>query len=75
MNKTVYILEEAHSREDDQEAVEMFIEYQQNLGVDLAFQNFDQELKDIKFQYRRPYGLIIIARDQKRKSIGCAGIR
>lgn len=42
---------------------EMFSEYQQWLGVDLCFQDFENELKGLPGKYAPPKGEIFIARE------------
>jgi putative acetyltransferase len=42
---------------------EMFMEYQQWLGVDLCFQDFENELAGLPGKYAPPGGEIYIARD------------
>ena len=56
-------------------AVNLFKEYASQIGVDLSFQNFNQELADIKSQYARPKGVLYIAYDKEQQPIGCFGIR
>ena len=56
-------------------ATSFFKEYAAQIGVDLSFQNFNQELVDLKSQYARPLGVLYIAYDQEQKPIGCFGIR
>lgn len=52
----------------------LFKEYAQSLGVDLSFQDFENELQTIAQQYNRPDGaLLLIFKGQE--GIGCAGIR
>lgn len=56
-------------------AKELFKEYSTQIGVDLSFQNFEQELLSLKSQYTRPKGVIYIAYNDKEESVGCFGIR
>lgn len=75
INKTEIKLSEAESTKDYQNAAELFKEYACELGFDLEFQNFEEELKNIKAQYSRPYGIIILAQETGKKPVGCVGIR
>jgi putative acetyltransferase len=57
-------------------AKELFTEYAESLKIDLNFQNFEIELKEINSQYNKPYGgLIIIIDNYSGEAIGCIGIR
>ncbi len=58
-----------------QVAVNLFKEYAAQIGVDLSFQNFNQELANLKNQYARPKGALYIAYDEEQNPIGCFGIR
>jgi ribosomal protein S18 acetylase RimI-like enzyme len=40
----------------------LLLEYVESLGVDLSFQNFDQELSDFPLPYLPPTGALLIAR-------------
>jgi putative acetyltransferase len=53
----------ARSDADMQTTREMFMEYQQWLGVDLCFQDFENELAGLPGKYAPPGGEIYIARD------------
>lgn len=66
---------EVKSDESYQIATELFKEYAAQIGVDLTFQNFNQELANIKQQYARPKGVLYIAYDKVQTPIGCFGIR
>lgn len=56
-------------------AAKLFQEYATQLNVDLSFQNFEQELKDLKTQYAHPKGILYLAYDQHQNAVGCFGIR
>lgn len=68
-------LKEAKSEKEYQIAVALFKEYASQIGVDLAFQNFNQEIENIESQYSRPNGVIIIAFKDEKIPLGCFGIR
>jgi ribosomal protein S18 acetylase RimI-like enzyme len=44
-----------------EEARQLFLQYARSLNVDLSFQNFDQELKELPERYGPPDGTVIIA--------------
>lgn len=57
-------------------AKKLFIEYADTLQIDLCFQNFEKELKEINIQYYKPLGgLYIIIDNETGESVGCIGIR
>ena len=68
-------LTEAISDGDYQLAVQLFREYATEIGIDLGFQNFSDEIDNIKEHYSRPKGVIIIARKDRSMVLGCFGIR
>lgn len=49
-------------------------EYLLWLGIDLSFQNIDEELADFPAKYREPEGLFLVAKDGN-KVVGCVGLR
>lgn len=53
---------------------DLFIEYQQWLGIDLCFQGFDQELAALPGCYAPPRGAVLLATHRNRLS-GCVAFR
>jgi ribosomal protein S18 acetylase RimI-like enzyme len=53
---------------------ELFSEYGRSLGIDLSFQDFDQELATLPGKYAPPDGAVIIAR-LGAAACGCVALR
>jgi GNAT superfamily N-acetyltransferase len=53
---------------------ELFVEYQQGLGVSLCFQKFDRELAELPAAYARPRGRLLLARVAGEPA-GCVALR
>ena len=56
------------------QAIELLIEYSSQLGVDLCFQNFAQELAAFPGNYAPPDGCFLLAMDRGHAA-GCVGLR
>lgn len=52
----------------------LFSEYQQWLGIDLCFQNFEKELHELPGCYQEPEGAIFLAKEEGQ-IVGCIAIR
>ena len=60
---------------DNLDAVrDLFREYAKGLGVDLCFQDFEQELSTLPGKYARPKGRLYLAYDQG-EAIACIALR
>ncbi|MEM7085212.1 MAG: GNAT family N-acetyltransferase [Bacteroidota bacterium] len=68
-------LKEVKSDKEYKTAIELFEEYASQIGIDLEFQNFNEEIKNIKSQYSKPNGAIFTAYNGGNLPVGCFGIR
>lgn len=68
-------LKEVKSFEEYKVAADLFKEYAAQIGHDLAFQNFNEELQKIESHYSPPGGAIFIAYNEERMPLGCFAIR
>ena len=64
----------AHLEEYTADVRRLFEEYANWLGVDLCFQNFDQELEELPGQYAPPDGRVLLAVEGDQIA-GCVGLR
>lgn len=54
----------------------LFLEYQKELGRDLCFQRFDEELQGLPGKYARPHGELILLRDiEDDQFVGCIALK
>ena len=55
------------------QARELFLEYEQSLGVKLCFQNFEQELAGLPGHYAPPHGRLLLA-EYNGQLAGCVAL-
>jgi len=60
---------------DIEEARRLFREYERSLGIDLCFQNFEQELAELPGRYAPPRGALLLARGEENAIAGCVALR
>lgn len=68
------IYKRADTDTDFEQAKGLFKEYITSLGVDLSFQDVEQELNMLNQQYNKPTGALLLATNAGL-AVGCAGIR
>jgi putative acetyltransferase len=56
------------------QARELFLEYEHSLGVNLCFQNFEQELAGLPGHYAPPDGRLLLA-EHEGQLAGCVALR
>lgn len=54
---------------------ELFAEYVAWLGINLCFQNYEQEVAQLPGEYASPSGRLWLARDDQDAAAGCAALR
>ncbi|MBV9959107.1 MAG: GNAT family N-acetyltransferase [Acidobacteria bacterium] len=68
-------LKQAESAADIDGARELFKEYAAWLDVDLYFQGFEEELRELPGKYVPPDGRLLLASDEEGRLLGCVAMR
>ena len=64
------------TRPEQVEAVRaLFLAYQDAIGVDLTYQGFAEEIKQLPGQYAPPDGALLLATDAEGQALGCIALR
>lgn len=69
------IIERARSAQDLEAARCLFAAYAKAMDLDLAFQDFDNELQSLPGKYSPPTGEILLARYSGGTILGCVAVR
>lgn len=65
---------QAETQEQLEQARALFLEYAAGLGIDLCFQNFDKELRELPGEYAPPEGRLLLASSDEELA-GCVALR
>jgi GNAT superfamily N-acetyltransferase len=68
-------IERAQTTTDIAACAELFRAYESSLGIDLAYQDFEQELAALPGKYAPPSGQLLLARAAEGELIGCVALR
>jgi len=66
---------QAQSEMEIQQVRELFAEYVAWLGINLCFQNYDQEVADLPGEYAPPRGRLLLALADDGAAVACAALR
>ncbi|GIZ43439.1 hypothetical protein CKM354_000666700 [Cercospora kikuchii] len=64
-----------NNHQDLADTITLFRIYAQSLGIDLQFQDFDNEMSSMPGKYAPPTGALYLARNNEGQAIGCVGLR
>ena len=66
---------QAQSEAEIEQVRELFGEYVAWLGINLCFQNYDQEVADLPGEYAPPRGRLLLALGADGVAMGCSALR
>ena len=66
---------QAQSEKEIQQVRELFGEYVAWLGINLCFQNYDKEVRDLPGDYALPSGRLLLALADDGEAAGCVALR
>jgi GNAT superfamily N-acetyltransferase len=69
-----FVYKTAHTENEFEQARMLFKEYADALGVDLSFQDFENELETIQVQYNKPDGALLLVYANENP-IACTAVR
>jgi putative acetyltransferase len=69
-----YRIRTARIPEDLKSIRRLFVEYQQDIGIDLCFQDFEIELQNLPGKYGEPAGAILLA-ESAGSTVACVALR
>lgn len=70
-----FAIDEAVTEADLRATAALFEAYAASLPIDLAYQDFTDELAGLPGKYARPRGALLLARGKDQAPIGCVGLR
>lgn len=74
VNQDVQLVDVALFRNKLEDARSLILEYANSVGIDLCFQNFDQEIASLPGDYSPPNGALFIVSNRDRP-LGCVALR
>lgn len=75
MPSQLYTITPATTKADFEAIAKLFRSYVESLGIDLGYQDFENELASLPGKYAPPEGALFIARNLEGQDIGCVGLR
>lgn len=73
--KSSFSIAPVRTTEDLEATVDLFRTYVESLGIDLTFQDFENEIKSLPEKYAPPTGELLLARNFQGEPIGCVALR
>ncbi len=74
-NPLVIQFKKAISHKEYQLGKNLLQKYAKDIGLDLSFQNFENELEELSLQYGPPHGALILIYANRESPVGCFALR